>query len=114
MGTIIEIEATRAKARFASLPEQAQTQDVAITRHGHIQAYVLSPERYAALAAVDRVGADAMHKLDDAFAALVARMQSGSHARAATRLATAPLDTILASTQPAKPVRKPRKRRTSA
>lgn len=109
MSAILEIESTKAKARFASLPGQAKTRDVAITRHGHIQAYVLSPERYAHLSSVDRVGVAAMQNLEADFAGLVARMQSATHAQATERLATAPLETILAETKPDQALKKSRK-----
>lgn len=114
MNAIIKLEATKAKARFAALPTQAQAHDVAITRHGRVEAYVLSPERYAHLAAIDRVGADALQKLDAAFAAQVARMQTVPHARATERLATAPLATILAAGLATPAARKLRSRKPRA
>lgn len=103
MGTVLEIESTKAKTRFASLARQAQARDIAITRHGHVQAYVLSPERYAHLAAVDLIGTDAMQQLDQDFDALVARMQSGAHTRAADKLASASPDAVLADALATKP-----------
>lgn len=111
MSAILKIESTKAKARFAALPRQARDQDVAITRHGRIEAYVLSPERYTQLASVARVGADAMATLDAGFDALVARMQTPAHARAVARAANAPLDAILAPSAPSvvKRARKSRK-----
>lgn len=114
MGATLKIESTKAKARFASLPAQAKTRDVAITRHGRIQAYVLSPERYAHLSSVDHAGADVMRKLDDEFDALVARMQSTTHTRISERLATEPLEAIIADAASSKPARKPRKGKKTA
>lgn len=113
MNAIVQLEATKAKARFAALPAKARTHDVAITRHGRIEAYVLSPQRYAHLAAVDRVGADVMAKLDAGFDAQVARMQTAAHRRAVDRIASAPLAEIVAAGTQVKPARKsrPRKRR---
>lgn len=103
MSAILELESTKAKARFASLAKQAKTRDVAITRHGHVQAYVLSPERYAHLAAIDTIGTHAMQQLDQDFEALVARMQSGAHARAADKLASIPPDAVLADALATRP-----------
>lgn len=114
MSSVVKIESTRAKAHFASLPTQAQNGDLAITRHGRVQAYMLSPARYAQLAAVDRVGEDVMHKLDGDFDALVARMQGAAQARIVKRTAAAPLDTILAAAPPSAPARKPRRRKQAA
>lgn len=114
MNAILEIESTKAKAKFAALPTQAKAADVAITRHGRVQAYLLSPERYAHLAAVDKVGGDVLRNLDDDLDALVARMQSAAHARAADRISAAPLADILAAGVKPKPARKQRKRKASA
>jgi hypothetical protein len=113
MNAILEIESTKAKAKFAALPAKAQAADVAITRHGRIQAYLLSPERYAHLAAVDKVGGDVLRNLDGDLNALVARMQSATHARAAERIASAPIAEILAASAKAKPARKARPRKPS-
>lgn len=96
MSAIVEIESTKAKAGFASLPERAKSGDLAITRHGRVQAYVLSPERYAHLAAIDHVGTDLMQTLDGDFESLVTRMQSPVHARAVQALVSAPLEIVLA------------------
>lgn len=111
MNAILKVESTKAKARFASLPKQAQAQDLAITRHGRIEAYVLSPERYAHLASIARVGADTMAGLDADFDALVARMQTPAHTRAVARIASAPLEAVLTAGMSAtkKRVRKLRK-----
>lgn len=106
MNAILKIESTRAKSRFAALPKQAKSRDVAITRHGHVQAYVLSPERYDHLASIDRAGEDVLDKLDRQFDALVSRMQSPDHRRAVDRIASAPLSTILAVGIQEKPTRK--------
>lgn len=114
MNAIVKLEATKAKARFAALPAKAQESDVAITRHGRIEAYVLSPERYAHLAAIDRVGGDVMQQLDADFEASVARMQSAAHARAIKRIASAPLDEVLATSTSKKPACKPRTRKPRA
>lgn len=113
MNAILEIESTRAKAKFAALPTQAKAADVAITRHGRVQAYLLSPERYAHLSAVDKVGGEVLRSLEDELDARMARMQSAAHARAVDRITTAPLTDILAAGRKAKPARKPRKRKAS-
>jgi len=114
VSTVFKIESTKAKSGFAALPRQAKARDVAITRHGQVQAYVLSPERYDHLSSIARMGEDVMQKLDNEFDALVARMQTPAHQRAVERIAAEPLSTILASGALAKPPRKNRYRKKSA
>lgn len=107
----IEIEATRAKTRFAALTGEAQRRDVAITRHGRIEAYVVSPQRYSYLAAVADVGEDVMRDFQARFDALSRRMQTRAQARAMERIASAPLPEILATSAPARRAAPKRKRR---
>jgi PHD/YefM family antitoxin component YafN of YafNO toxin-antitoxin module len=114
VNAVFKIESTKAKSGFAALPRQAKSRDVAITRHGQVQAYVLSPERYDHLSSIARIGEDVMQKLDNEFDALVARMQTPAHRRAVERIASEPLSTILASGALAKPARKIRARKKSA
>lgn len=114
MSAVRKIESTKAKSGFAALPRQAKSRDVAITRHGQVQAYVLSPERYDHLSSVARIGEDVMQKLDGEFDALVARMQTPVHRRAVERIASEPLSAILASGAMAKPARKKLARKKSA
>ncbi|MGH8191976.1 MAG: hypothetical protein ACREP2_11070, partial [Rhodanobacteraceae bacterium] len=102
MPSTIEIEATKAKTRFAALTGEARRRDVAITRHGRIEAYVLSPERYGYLTAVADVGEDVMHDFRDRFDALYRRMQTQTQTRAMARIAAAPLAEILAAGAPAR------------
>jgi len=97
MSTVTKVEATKAKSGFAKLPAQAQANDVAITRHGRIQAYVVSPDRYTSLVSTSRVAEEPLKKLEDEFEALVARMQGESHRRAVRALETLPLSEILAA-----------------
>lgn len=95
MKNLVKLESTKAKAAFAKLPARAASSDVAITRHGRIQAYVLSPDRYTSLVSVAEVGADPLRKLEDEFKALVEGMQKPAHRRAVHELGTLPLGEIL-------------------
>lgn len=96
MAHVIQIESTRAKAGFSRLPSEAAVNDLAITKHGAIEAYVLSPSRYRRLIALDLAGAEPLQRLEAEFHELVAGMQTPEHAAAADRLATDSLENILA------------------
>jgi PHD/YefM family antitoxin component YafN of YafNO toxin-antitoxin module len=95
--SVVKVESTKAKGEFARLPKRARASDVAITRHGRIQAYVLSPDRYQSLVAIAEVGKDSLEKLDDELDALFARMQTASHRKVVHALETLPLSDILAA-----------------
>src|SRR5688572_29739353 len=94
--TVLKVESTKAKSGFAHLPAQARSNDVAITRHGRVQAYVVSPDRYQSLTAVAEVDRDALQRLQDEFDTLVAGMQGTAHARAVDAVERLPLGRILA------------------
>lgn len=95
MRSIIKLESAKAKAAFSKLSSQAASSDVAITRHGRVQAYLLSPDRYTSLVSVAEVGADPLQKLEDEFKALVEGMQKQPHRRAIEKLRSLPLEEIL-------------------
>lgn len=95
--SVVKVEATRAKSTFAKLPARARASDLAITRHGHVQAYVVSPDRYRALVSASSLGKGALQKLDDDFEAMVAAMQTSAHQKAVKSIETLPLEQILAS-----------------
>lgn len=111
---VVKLESTKAKAGFAKLPERARNGDVALTRHGRIQAYVLSPDRYASLVGIAEVGKDELQKLDEEFEALVARMQTPRQQKAIQAIATLPLSEILAQGALKARTRKTAKRRQGA
>lgn len=95
--SVVKLESTKAKSGFAKLPARAKTGDVAITRHGRVQAYVLSPDRYQSLVGIAEVGKNSLEKLDDELDALFARMQTASHRKVVHALETLPLSDILAA-----------------
>lgn len=94
--TVKEVEATKAKAAFAELHAGVGSADIAITKHGNVQAYMVSPQRYRLLNALGASRQrDALSRLDSDFDALVARMQDETHRSAVDAIATLPLDHIL-------------------
>lgn len=110
--SIVKVEATRAKSSFAELHARAQRTDVAITKHGHVQAYLVSPNRYRLLEAVSGPGQTTLRKLDEAFDAMVVRMQQEPHRKAVEAIETMPLSKILETgALAAKGPRKPAKGR---
>lgn len=92
---MFKIETGKAKASFSEIKKRAQTQDIAITRHGKVEAYMISPDRYSSFVSISEVGPDPLRKLEDEFKALVAGMQTPSHRRAMRGLRTLPLREIL-------------------
>ncbi len=92
---MVKIETGKAKATFSEIKKRAQTQDIAITRHGKIEAYLISPDRYSSFVSIAEVGPDPLRKLEDEFKALVAGMQTPVHRRAMRKLRTLPLEEIL-------------------
>lgn len=111
MSSIIEIKATKAKTRFAALAGEARRRDVAITRHGRIEAYLVSPERYSHLTTIADIGEDVLHDFQARFDALYRRMQTRAQARAMERMTATPLAEILAVSAPAGRAAPKRKRR---
>lgn len=105
--SVVKVEATKAKSTFAELHARAQTVDVAITKHGHVQAYLVSPRRYRLLDAVSGSGQTTLRKLDEAFDEMFARMQQEPHRKAVEAIEAMPLSTILANGAMAKAPRKP-------
>jgi PHD/YefM family antitoxin component YafN of YafNO toxin-antitoxin module len=94
--SMLKIETGKAKAAFSEIKKRAQTQDIAITRHGKVEAYLVSPERYDRFLAVSEASPDSLKKLEDEYFAMFERMQTPAAARAYHALATKPLEEILA------------------
>lgn len=104
---MLKIETGKAKANFSALKKRAQTQDVAITKHGKVEAYLVSPERYDRFLAVAETAPDSLKKLEDEYRRRFERMQT-PHARKVLReMKTKPLPDILAegalANEPARP-----------
>jgi prevent-host-death family protein len=104
---VVKVDATKAKNAFAELHARAQRTDVAITKHGHVQAYLVSPSRYRLLEAVSGPGQATLRRLDEAFDEMVARMQQEPHRKAIDAIETMSLSNILAAGAMAKAPRRP-------
>jgi len=93
---MLKIETGKAKANFSALKKRARTQDVAITRHGKVEAYLVSPERYDKFLAVAETAPDAIAKLEDEYRRRFERMQTPAAVKFLREMKTRPLEEILA------------------
>ena len=107
---MLKIETGKAKASFSALKKRARTQDVAITKHGVVEAYVISPERYDKFVAVAETAPDALRKLEDEYRRRFDEMQTPAARKVLREMKTKPWQEILAEGALAsgdKAVRKP-------
>ena len=93
---MFKIETGKAKASFSALKKHAQIQDVAITRHGKVEAYLVSPERYDKFLAVAETAPDAIARLEDEYRRRFERMQTPAAVKFLREMKTKPLAEILA------------------
>lgn len=93
---MLKVETGKAKANFSAIKKRARTQDVAITKHGKVEAYLVSPERYDHFMNVAEAAPDALKKLEDEYQQLYERMQTPEAERFYRSLKTTPLEKILA------------------
>ncbi|HUR40046.1 MAG TPA: type II toxin-antitoxin system Phd/YefM family antitoxin [Verrucomicrobiae bacterium] len=93
---MFKIETGKAKAAFSQIKKRAQTQDVAVTRHGKVEVYMVSPERYERFLGVAEAAPDSLKKLEDEYRRMFEKMQSPGAQKAYRELATLPLEEILA------------------
>lgn len=93
---MLKIETGRAKATFSEVKKRARTEDVAVTRHGKVEVYLVSPERYDQFMKVAEAAPDAIKKLEDEYRQLFEKMQTPEAGRFYRSLATTPLEEILA------------------
>ena len=118
---MLKIETGRAKAAFSELKKRARTEDVAITKHGKVEAYLVSPERYDRFLAVSEAAPDSLKKLEDEYQRRFEQMQTPYAHKVLSEMKTKPLAEILAEgaladeqEKPAPQVRRPRGRRPAA
>jgi len=102
---MLKVETGKAKASFSALKKQARTQDVAITKHGKVEAYLVSPERYDRFVAVAETAPDSLRKLEDEYRRRFEQMQTPVARKAYRELMTLPLETILAEGTLAEPAK---------
>jgi PHD/YefM family antitoxin component YafN of YafNO toxin-antitoxin module len=95
--SVLKIEATKAKAGFAKLPEKAKSKDLEITRHGRVKGYFISPEQYQRLKSLERADGTALEKLELQFQEMARHMQTAKHRQAVGRIESVDLDDILAA-----------------
>lgn len=93
---MLKVETGKAKANFSALKKRAQTQDVAITRHGKVEAYLVSPERYDRFLAVAETAPDAIKRLEDEYRRRFEKMQDPAMVRVLREMKAKPLAEILA------------------
>lgn len=93
---MFKIETGKAKAAFSEIKKRAQHQDVAVTRHGKVEVYLVSPERYERFLGVAEAAPDSLQKLEAEFKQMCEQMQTPRARKAYRELATLPLEEILA------------------
>lgn len=93
---MLKVETGKAKANFSAIKKRARTQDVAITKHGKVEAYLVSPERYDRFLAVAETAPDSLRKLEDEYRRRFEKMQTPAARKVYRELMTLPLETILA------------------
>jgi hypothetical protein len=94
---VLKIEATKAKAGFAKLPEKAKAKDLEITRHGRVKGYFISPEQYQRLKSLERADGTALEKLELQFQEMARHMQTAKHRQAVGKIESLDLDDVLAA-----------------
>jgi len=94
---VLKIETGKAKAAFSEIKKRARTEDVAVTRHGKVEVYLVSPERYDQFMKVAEAAPDSLKQLEDEYRQLYERMQTPAAERFYRSLKTTPLEKILAN-----------------
>lgn len=93
---MLKVETGKAKANFSAVKKQAQTQDVAITNHGKVEAYLVSPERYDRFLAVADTAPDAIAQLENEWRRRIADMNTPEKRKLLREMKTKSLEEILA------------------